>query len=52
MFGPSGDLIGQILPYCELLISRIEKAARSLDIPPVPITVKRFKLSISDKGFV
>ena len=44
--------MGQTLLYCEALISQIENAARSREIPPVPMTVKRFKLSISAKGFV
>jgi len=52
MFGPSGERIGQILEYCDALISRIEKEARSLVTPPVPITDKRRRLSISDKGLV
>ena len=52
MFGPSGLLTGQILPYWEALMSRIEKEARSREIPPTPITVKRLRLSTSAKGFV
>src|SRR3990167_2723034 len=52
MLGPSGLLIGQIFPYCEELMYLIEKAALSLEIPPVPITVKRLRLSISERGFV
>src|SRR3989304_3887249 len=52
MLGPSGLLIGQILPYWDEFMSLIEKAARSRDIPPVPITVSLFKLSISERGFV
>src|SRR5690606_3148971 len=52
MLGPSGERTGQILPYCEELMSRIEKEALSREIPPVPITVKRLRLSISAKGLV
>ena len=33
-------------------MSRIEKAARSLAIPPVPMTVKRLKLSSSERELV
>ncbi len=52
MFGPSGERTGSIREYCEALISRIEKLARSLVTPPVPITDKRRKLSTSDKGLM
>ncbi len=52
MFGPSGDLTGSIREYWDALISRIENDARSLVTPPVPMTDKRRKLSISESGFV
>src|SRR3989338_10505137 len=52
MLGPSGVLTGQIRPYWDECMSRIENDARSRDTPPVPITVSLLKLSISDKGFV
>src|SRR3989344_4655106 len=51
MFCPSGDLTGSIREYCEALMSRIEKLARSRVTPPDPITDKRRKLSTSDSGF-
>ena len=52
MFGPSGDLIGQILPYWDDEISLIENEALSFSIPPGPPTVILLKLSSSDSGFV
>src|SRR5260221_5543539 len=52
MFGPSGERNGSILEYCDALMSRIEKEARSRVTPPLPMTDKRRRLSISAKGFV
>src|SRR5258708_26336757 len=50
MFGPSGDRTGSIREYWLALMSRIEKLARSRVTPPDPMTDKRRRLSISDKG--
>ena len=38
--------------YWEWLMSLIENAARSLAIPPVPMTVRRLRLSSSESGLV
>src|SRR3989344_4658265 len=52
MLGPSGERTGQMRPYWLVLMSRMEKEARSLVTPPGPITERRRRLSISDRGLV